>query len=142
MPSDRMRVDKWLWCVRIFKSRTKATDACKKGHVKFGENKLKASSLIKAGDTISLRKDGFNLEFKINAIIPKRVSFLLAAPCYENITPEDELNKFKDWFIGKAPAERREKGMGRPTKRERREIDSFKDEIYLDEWFDKDSNSE
>ena len=52
MPSERMRVDKWLWCVRIFKSRSKATNACKKGHVKIGELKLKPASLIKAGDEL------------------------------------------------------------------------------------------
>ena len=131
-----MRVDRWLWAVRIFKSRTKATNACKKGNVKSGDNKLKASSLISEGDTLSIHKDGFNLQFHIKKLIPKRVSAVLAAPCYDNLTPEAELNKFKDWFIGKAPAEHREKGAGRPTKRERREIDQYKDEVFLDDWFD------
>ena len=82
------------------------------------------------------------MDFNIVAIIPKRVSFVLAAPCYENITPIEELNKFKDWFIGKAAPEKRMKGQGRPTKRERREIDTFKDELYLDEWFEKNSPSD
>lgn len=133
-----MRVDKWLWNVRIFKSRSKATDACKKGRIKIGENSVKPSTMIKVGDKLDVRKDGFFLEFQINELIPRRVSATLAQPCYDNVTPEEELNKFKDWFIGKAPAERREKGAGRPTKRERREIDDFKDEFFLDEWFDQD----
>ena len=131
-----MRIDKWLWAVRIFKSRTKATNACKKGNVKSGDNKLKASSLVSVDDIVHIHKDGFILSFKINALIPKRVSATLAQPCYDNLTPEAELNKFKNWFIGKAPAEQREKGAGRPTKRERREIDQYKDEIYLDDWFE------
>lgn len=132
-----MRIDKWLWCVRIFKSRTKATNACKKGNVKFGDNSLKPSALISPGQTIFIKKDGFRLEFKIVDLLDRRVSATLAQPCYENITPEAELNKFKNWYIGKAPAEFRQKGAGRPTKRERRELDEFKDEIYLDEWFGK-----
>jgi len=139
MPNEKMRVDKWLWNVRIFKSRSKATDACKKGRIRIGENTVKPSTLIKPGDKLDVRKDGYMLEFKINELIPRRVSATLAEPCYDNVTPEEELNKFKDWFIGKAPPERRERGAGRPTKRERREIDDFKDEIFLDEWFESDS---
>ena len=138
MPSEKMRVDKWLWNVRIFKSRSKATGACKKGQIRIGENSVKPSTLIKVGDKLDVKKDGFFLEFKVNELIPRRVSATLAKPCYDNITPEAELNKFKDWFIGKAPAERREKGAGRPTKRERRDIDDFKEEFFLDEWFDQD----
>lgn len=132
-----MRVDKWLWNVRIFKSRSKATDACKKGRIRIGENAVKPSTLVKVGDKLDVRKDGFFLEFLINELIPRRVSATLAQPCYDNITPEEELSKFKDWFVGKAPAERREKGAGRPTKRERRDIDDFKEEFFLDEWFDQ-----
>ncbi len=136
MPNDKMRIDKWLWNVRIFKSRTKATNACKKGAIKIGESRLKPSSLITVNSKIEVRKDGFILEFLIKELIPKRVSATLAEPCYDNITPLEELNKFKNWFMGKAPAERRDKGLGRPTKRERRDIDEFKDEIFLDDWFD------
>jgi len=132
----KVRVDKWLWSVRIFKSRSKATAACKSGRVKLGETTLKPSSILKPNDVLDLRKDGFFLSYKVIKLISKRVSATLAEPCYENLTPEEELNKFKNWFIGKAPAERRAQGAGRPTKRERREIDVFKDEIYLDEWFD------
>ena len=63
-------------------------------------------------------------------LIDRRVSASLAAPCYENLTSKDELNKYKDWYIGKAAPERRERGAGRPTKRDRRELDMFKDDIY------------
>ena len=98
---------------------------------------MKASSTLRIGDIINIRKDGFNLTFQAKTLINKRVSATLAQPCYENLTPEEELNKFKNWFIGKAPAERRERGSGRPTKRERREIDDYKDEFFLDSWFDE-----
>ena len=140
MPSDKMRVDKWLWNVRIFKSRSKATAACKKGRVSIGELTLKPSYLVKVDDKLDLRKDGYMLEFLVKELISRRVSAVLAEPCYENITPQDELDKFKSWFVGKGPAERRERGAGRPTKRERREIDGFKDEVFLDEWFDGDED--
>ena len=132
----KVRLDKWMWSVRIFKSRSKATDACKKGRVRMGESILKPSTMIQRGHVLEIRKDGFILTFLVKDLIKKRVSATLAAPCYDNLTPEEELNKFKDWFIGKGPAEKREKGTGRPTKRERREIDEFKDDIYLDDWFD------
>ncbi|NBU51657.1 MAG: RNA-binding S4 domain-containing protein [Chitinophagia bacterium] len=136
MSDKKIRVDKWLWAVRIFKSRTKATEACKKGHVKMGESKLKAANLITSGDRINIFKGGYKLEFKVNKIIGKRVSASLAQPCYDNLTPVEELNKFKDWFIGKASPERRIPGTGRPTKKERRELEHYKDEIFLDDWFD------
>lgn len=134
MADKGMRIDRWLWSVRIFKSRTKATTACKAGRIRIGETVTKPSTLVRIGDTLHIRKDGFNLTFLVNKLIPKRVSATLAQPCYENLTPIEELTKFKDWFIGKAAPERRERGTGRPTKRERREIDIFKDEIYLDDW--------
>jgi len=131
-----MRVDRWLWCVRIFKSRSKATNACKKGHIAIGESKLKPSALVSIGQIIIVKKDGFVLTFKINELLERRVSAVLAEPCYENLTPEEELNKFKSWYIGKAKPEVRERGLGRPTKRERRELDEYKDELFLDEWFE------
>jgi len=134
---EKVRLDKWMWSVRIFKSRSKSTNACKNGRVRMGEQIMKASSTLRIGDIINIRKDGFNLTFQAKTLINKRVSATLAQPCYENLTPEEELNKFKDWFIGKAPAERRERGSGRPTKRERREIDDYKDEFFLDSWFDE-----
>jgi len=100
------------------------------------DSKLKPSALIQAGQIIMVKKDGFHLSFKVVDIIERRVSAVLAQPCYENITTEDELNKFKSWYIGKARSEFREKGAGRPTKRERREIDDYKEELYLDDWFE------
>jgi len=124
---DKVRVDKWLWSVRIFKSRTLASNACKKGHVRVDGQILKPSSFVKRGDLLEVRKNNFNMRFKVVELIEKRVSAKLAEPCYEDHTPEEELNKFKAWFMNGRAAEFREKGAGRPTKRDRRQIDGFKE---------------
>ena len=126
--SKKVRVDKWLWSVRIFKTRTKATDACKSGKIKIGETNVKPSLLVTGGETLFVKKEGFNLIIKVVEIIDRRVSATLAQPCYENLTPEEEMNKYKSWYVGKGAAERRERGAGRPTKKERREIDGFKED--------------
>lgn len=127
---EKVRIDKWLWSVRIFKSRSQATDACKSGKVKIGENNVKPSYMVTREEVVYVKKDGFNLTFEVVDLINKRVSATLAQPCYKNLTSEEELNKYKDWYVGKAQPERREKGAGRPTKRERREIDEFKDDWF------------
>ncbi|MBK8825307.1 MAG: RNA-binding S4 domain-containing protein [Saprospiraceae bacterium] len=129
---NKVRLDKWLWAVRLFKSRTIATDACKAGKIKLNGHSLKPSYLITVGETIEVKKNGFNLIFKVNQLLEKRVSAVLAAPCFEDLTSADELNKYRDWFTGKAEAEFRDRGEGRPTKKDRREIDEFKD-MYFDE---------
>lgn len=129
---EKVRIDKWLWSVRIFKSRSQATEACRSAKIRINDTNTKASSMVAVNDLIDVKKNGFNLQFKVVKLIAKRVSATLAQPCYEDLTSEEELNKFKNWFVGKAMAERRDKGEGRPTKKERREIDTFKDE-YL-EW--------
>ena len=129
---NKVRIDKWLWSVRLFKSRSMATDACKAGKVKIKDSNVKPSFLVTVGEEIEVKKNGFNLTFKVLQIIEKRVSATLAAPCFEDLTPLDEINKYKEWFVGKAGAEFRQRGEGRPTKKERREIDDFKD-MYLDD---------
>lgn len=123
----KVRVDKWLWSVRIFKSRTLATDACKSGKVKMNDNKLKASYMLSREEILQVQKNGFNLVFKVIDLLDKRVGAPLAQVCYEDLTPTEELNKYQDWYVGKGSSERREKGAGRPTKKERRTIDRFKD---------------
>lgn len=108
-----------------------ATDACKSGKVKIDEKNIKPSYMLKQGEVLHVRKNGFDLTFLVKELLSKRVSAVLAAPCYEDQTPADELNKYKDWFVGKAASERRERGAGRPTKRERREIEDYKDIQYF-----------
>ena len=125
---EKVRIDKWLWAVRIFKSRTQATDACQAGRVSVNGHNAKPSTMVQRGSKIQVKKEGFNLLYKVIDLLAKRVTALLAAPCYENLTSEDEMNKFKDWYILNKTSEFRERGSGRPTKRERRDIDVFKDD--------------
>jgi ribosome-associated heat shock protein Hsp15 len=124
----KMRVDKWLWTIRIFKSRTLSTDTCKSGKVKVNGKDVKPSAEVVIGDTVEVKKDGFMMQYRVRDIVPSRVSAVLAAPCYENITPEEELKKYDVWFLAKSGTEYRERGTGRPTKRDRRELDGFKDD--------------
>jgi len=132
---EKVRIDKWLWSVRIFKTRSLAAKIIKSGKVRLDDKILKPSSLVQVGDKILVAKNGFNFEFEIVDLIQKRVGAPIAQKCYIDHTPEEELNKFTDWYIGKRGVEVREKGTGRPTKRERRELDDFKDkEIY--DWDD------
>ena len=123
----KVRVDKWLWSVRIFKSRTLATDSCKSSKVKIDGKPLKASFMLERGAVLQVKKNGFDMTYKVIDLLDKRVSATLAEVCYENLTPQEEMNKYNDWYVGKKGVEQREKGVGRPTKRERRDIDKFKE---------------
>lgn len=128
---SKVRVDKWLWSVRIFKSRTLATDQCKAGKVTVEGHKVKPSGTVAVGDLVEVQKNGYNFSFKVLKLIEKRVSAPLAQEAYADLTPDEELNKYESWFIGKGKAESRDRGTGRPTKKDRREIDIFKDGYYF-----------
>ena len=130
MPSDKVRIDKWLWSVRIFKSRTIATNACKSGKIKVNGTSIKPSGTIQGGEIVEVSKNGFHLKFKVLKLIQKRVGAPIAVTCYEDLTPPEELNKFEKWYVGKGASELRDRGTGRPTKKERREIERFKDVYY------------
>lgn len=136
MSDMKVRVDKWLWSVRLFKSRTLATKVCKSGKVLLNEEKVKPSYQLTGDETLTVKKNGFNLQIKIIKLINKRVGAPIAVKCYENLTSEEEMNKFKSWYIGKSNSEFRERGKGRPTKKERREIEQFKFEFF-DEDFEE-----
>ncbi len=125
----KIRLDKWLWAVRIYKSRTMATHACKNGRITLLKNVLKPSYLIESGMELVVRKNGFHFTYKVIELIEKRVSASLAANCYENLTSAEELNKYNLWFSANQIPEKRARGAGRPTKKERREIDSAKSDV-------------
>ena len=131
--SEKTRIDKWLWAVRLVKTRSLATDACSGGKVKVNGINAKASQLVRPGDLIFCKKEHINYELKVVSIIEKRVGAPIAITCYENLTPPEELNKFENWFVGKVNNEHRERGAGRPTKRERREIDEYKVNLFDEE---------
>lgn len=124
-----VRVDKWLWSVRIFKSRTIASEHCKT-RVRINGIKTKPSSQVKIGDVVEVSKNGYHFKFEVEQLLEKRVGAPLAQLAYKDITPQEELDKFEQWYIGKARAEMRERGTGRPTKRDRRDLEGFKDEYF------------
>ena len=109
----------------------------KANNVSINESNCKPSNEVVVGDIVGVKKNGFNLKFEIIKLLDKRVGAPIAITCYENITSEEELNKYNDWFIGKAKSEIREKGLGRPTKKDRREIEQYKDQSLLSfDWED------
>lgn len=126
----KIRVDKWLWAVRVFKTRTMATKACDAGKVKIEGKSVKASYQLKVGETVHARKARQKYEYKVLKLIEKRVSAALAAECFEDHSPPPppkiNLKKMDSAFID-FPAAYRERGMGRPTKKDRRDIDKLKD---------------
>ena len=126
---NKVRIDKWLWSVRIFKSRTIATDACKAGKVKINGEAVKPSHMLGEGEIVWVKKEGFHFQYRAVQLIEKRVGAPIALACYEDITPEAEKKKYENWFQNGTPVvEKREKGAGRPTKKERREMDEFKND--------------
>ena len=130
-----MRIDKWLWSVRIFKSRSISTQACKSGKIKVNASKCKPARTVLVNDFISVDKKGLKLEFKILQLLKSRVGFSLAKDCYEDLTPNEEREKFRAFHHRRLSGEDREVGLGRPTKRDRRELESFKEN---DDWHDED----
>lgn len=136
-----VRIDKWLWAVRIFKTRTIATEACKKGRVVMGDNPVKPSRMIKVDDIIKVRKPPVTYSFKVKALTENRLGAKLVPDYMENITPKSELDLLEvvkiSGFID------RRKGLGRPTKREGRELSRFKEESMDDGWdFDFDMDDD
>lgn len=133
---NEVRIDKWLWATRIYKTRTIATDACKLGRVTMGGTNVKPSRLIKVGDVIAVRKPPVTYTFEVLGVLQNRVGAKLVPNYLKNITTRDQLELLEmvkiDGFVN------RQKGMGRPTKKDGREIASFTDEAIFgfDDAFD------
>lgn len=117
------RIDKWLWSARIFKTRSQAADACKKGRVTMDGVTLKPSKMVKEGEVVSVRKPPVTFSFKILQAIEKRVGARLVPQVLENVTPREQYELLEmsriSGFVDRA------KGTGRPTKKDRRELDDF-----------------
>jgi ribosome-associated heat shock protein Hsp15 len=133
LPESKTRIDKWLWTVRIFKSRTIATDACKAGKIKINGSEIKPSASVSRLDKIEVRKNGFNFQFEVKELLKNRVPAPIAKECFQNNTPVSELEKYNDWFNGKKSSVLRARGTGRPTKKDRRSMDDFSDFDEFDE---------
>ena len=125
-----MRIDKWLWATRVFKTRSLATDQCKLGRVTIKGMNVKPSHNIKVGDVIEVRKPPVTFTFEVVGLLSNRVGAKLVTNYLKNITPEDQYKILEMARIGGFV--RRQKGMGRPTKKEGREMAAFADEAVLD----------
>ena len=138
-PKNEVRIDKWLWAVRIFKTRTLAAEACKKGKIMILGNTVKASRNIKTGDIIQIKRSPIVYSFKALALSENRMGAKLVPEFMENVTPQEqldilELSKFNSFG-------RRDRGTGRPTKKDRRDVEEYTESGYEeddDDGFDED----
>jgi len=121
-----MRIDKYLWCTRYFKTRNQATEACRKGHVRIGEQPVKPSREVLPQDEITLRKNQIKLSLKVLDIPPSRIGAKWVGIYRQDTTPEEAQEHLK--VIQATREYYRKKGMGRPTKKDRRDLDEYKDE--------------
>lgn len=123
------RIDKWLWATRVFKTRSLAADACKNGRVTINGINIKPSHTIKAGETVSVKKSPITYSFKVLKCIEQRVGAKLLPEIYENVTDAKQYELLEmsriSGFID------RSRGTGRPTKKDRRALDSFADPVMF-----------
>jgi ribosome-associated heat shock protein Hsp15 len=129
------RVDKWLWSVRIFKTRSIASEYCKRGRVFLNNNSAKPAKEIHIGDIVIVRRPPITYSFSVKGIPRNRIGAKLTAEYVENITPKEELQKLDpDFMVFYA---NRERGLGRPTKKDRRSIEGMIDSSSEDlDWDD------
>lgn len=124
--SDSIRIDKWLWAARIFKTRNLAAEACKGGKVKIDQQSVKASREIKTGDIIEVLVNQLHKKVEVKDPIKNRVSAKMLDQVYIDRTPQEELERYEMLLASKT--EYRGRGLGRPTKKERRLIDKLKND--------------
>jgi len=131
-----MRIDKWLWCIRAYRTRSKAAAACKAGHVHLNGQVIKPASPVRIEDTVLLEYPRLNRTLRVAALLPRRVGAPIAIQHYEDLTPESEYEKLRTQTTAQAIVTR-ERGTGRPTKKQRRELEKWleglRDEFELDE---------
>ncbi len=129
MPAkEKLRVDKYLWAIRLFKTRTLASDACRAGRVKLDNQNIKPSHEVKLGETYQVSKGIERKVVKVTGLLENRTDAKTAVNFYEDLTPVEQTHAFKSMF--NVPILKRDRGAGRPTKRDRREIDDLKDDFF------------
>jgi ribosome-associated heat shock protein Hsp15 len=124
--SLRIRIDKWLWAVRLFKTRSQASSACEQGKISINDQPAKASRMVNTGDIIRIKRTGLTRVYMVRGLTGNRVSAKLVVDYCDDLTPPDELEAYKN--RSKRITIFRDPGTGRPTKRERRDLDEFMDE--------------
>lgn len=128
---DLVRIDKFLWAVRLFKTRSIATEACKKGRILIDGQPVKSSRMVKKGDEISVKEPPVYRTYKVLEIADKRMSAKLTPDFITDITPADQLEQLE--LTKMANKLNRQRGLGRPTKKDRRDIDNYIDDNQ-EEW--------
>ena len=127
---DEVRIDKYLWSIRVYKTRSEATDACKGGKIRVNCADTKPSKPVKVGDTIVARKGAVTYTYKVLQLVDKRQGAKLVSQYAENLTPEEEIAKLR------APVEtfflKRDRGAGRPTKKDRRQMEELWGNLSFD----------
>ncbi|GAB1309066.1 RNA-binding S4 domain-containing protein [Urechidicola sp. KH5] len=121
-----MRIDKYLWCTRYFKTRSIASDACKKGHVRINSGQVKPSKEVYPTDIVGVRKNQINYQLEVLDIPPNRVGAKLVDLYRKDITPKEEFESKE--LLKFAKDHYRKKGTGRPTKKDRRDIEKYTEE--------------
>ncbi len=133
---QEVRIDKWLWSVRLFKTRTLAIEACKKGRVMIKDVPVKPSRMVKRDEVIQIKKSPIIYSFQVVDLIERRVGAKLVPNYMKDVTPASEYQILEmskmSGFVDRA------RGTGRPTKKERRELDQFTDESAFEDFFDLD----
>ena len=124
---DIVRMDKWLWAARLFKTRSLAADAIKGGKVKVDGNPVKPSREVKEGDVIQVQIEQLHKVVQVKTVIKNRVSAKQVSEVYTDLTPKEEYERIE--FMHAYKAEWRDRGAGRPTKKERRMIEKMKDDL-------------
>ena len=122
---EPVRIDKWLWAVRLFKTRSLATEECKKGRVTIDGVQVKPSRVPKPGDIIKVRKNPVTYSYKVIGLVGKRIGAKLVHEYVEDITPPEELKILE--MRAQMGSFGRDRGAGRPTKKDRRDLDRFQD---------------
>lgn len=120
-----MRIDKFLWCIRLYKTRSLATEACRKGHIKMDDASVKPSKDVFGDELISIRKNQIDYKIKVIGIPPSRVGAKLVDLYRKDLTPKEAFEKTA--LLKYSKEYYRKKGTGRPTKKDRREIDDYYD---------------
>lgn len=128
--AEKLRIDKYLWAIRAFKTRSLATEACKAGRVKLSGQAVKPAYVVKANEIYSVQKGADRKVIRVVELLERRVDAKTAVRYYEDLTPPEETPAFKSVFL--SPMLKRDRGTGRPTKKDRREIDELQEG-----WFDE-----
>ena len=124
---EKLRLDKYLWAIRLFKTRSMAGAACESGKVKFDEGQVKPSKQVTVGDEYEVKTEAKRWRIKVTGLLHNRMAYAEAIKYYLDITPEEEIQRLQ-YQAASFHTGKRQSKIGRPTKKERRELDDFMEE--------------